>query len=175
MCFPSLANYRRKGSSVLRKSDVRKFFARSAGDRWLALESLICLAVARMLVLTTPFRLAVGLLGLLPGEASPDSTSATGLTVQIGWALRAAAARTPWQSTCLVQALGGAAMLLRRRMPVTLVLGVAKDTIAEGGLSAHAWLCSGGAVLTGGNGMDRFTAVAVFRKEGTERHADALA
>jgi hypothetical protein len=60
-------------------------------------------------------------------------------------------------------------------MPVTLVLGVAKDTIAEGGLSAHAWLCSGGAVLTGGNGMDRFTAVAVFRKEGTERHADALA
>ncbi|HEY0832751.1 MAG TPA: lasso peptide biosynthesis B2 protein, partial [Azospirillum sp.] len=64
------------------------------------------------------------------------------------------------RAVCLPQAMACALMLRRRGLPVTVHFGLAKD--AAGALDAHAWSVSGGAVVTGAPGMQRFTPVAVF-------------
>jgi transglutaminase superfamily protein len=49
-------------------------------------------------------------------------------------------------------------MLGRRGLDSTIRLGVAKD--ADGNLQAHAWLCAGDAILTGGAQVRRFEPLA---------------
>jgi hypothetical protein len=88
---------------------------------------------------------------------------------RVGWAVRAVAGRTPWTSTCLMQAVAGAALLRRRRIPAQVHFGVAKDPAQPDGLSAHAWLTCGGRVLTGdGPQRERFAAVGVYGVCGTK-------
>jgi hypothetical protein len=67
----------------------------------------------------------------------------------IGWAVQAAAARLPWHSTCLMEALAGAALLRRHSLPGTLSLGVGRGAASDEAILAHAWLRSGELVLTG--------------------------
>jgi hypothetical protein len=86
----------------------------------------------------------------------------------VGWAVRAAASHAPWESTCLVQALAGAALLRHRRIDGTLYLGVAKDAAAAESMSAHAWLRCGDLVLTGGAERARFTPIASFASGRTD-------
>jgi hypothetical protein len=66
----------------------------------------------------------------------------------------AAAPKTPWKSACLAQALGADDVLGRRGLDAVIRLGVAKDS--DGNLQAHAWLCAGDAILTGGAQASRF-------------------
>lgn len=66
------------------------------------------------------------------------------------WAIAAAAARVPWRSDCLLQAMAANRWLRRDRMQPELFLGVIKD--GSGNLQAHAWLKYGGISVTGGNG-----------------------
>ena len=61
------------------------------------------------------------------------------------WAIRAVAARVP-RATCLTQALAASVLLRRHGHEATLRLGVAR---VEGGLSAHAWVESGGRTVIG--------------------------
>jgi hypothetical protein len=84
------------------------------------------------------------------------------IAAQIGWAVRATATRTPWQSTCLTQALAGAQMLKCRSLPVTLRLGAARSPKKSNKLEAHAWLHCGDVTLTGQHDRDRFTVLATF-------------
>jgi Transglutaminase-like superfamily len=79
----------------------------------------------------------------------------------IVWAVSAAAARTPWRSTCLVRSLAGCAMLRRHGVPSVVYLGVAKD--ASGRLVAHSWLRCGGRVVTGGGSQQGYAAIAAYR------------
>jgi len=87
------------------------------------------------------FRRIAARLGLTQVETcGVCETSKVYEATRIGWAVQAAAAHTPWQSTCLVQALAGIAMLRRRKLAGALYLGIAKDAIAPQSLAAHAWL-----------------------------------
>lgn len=66
--------------------------------------------------------------------------------------------------TCLMEATAGKALLNRRGIPNTLVLG-ARAARAESSavtMEAHAWLKCGSSILLGGEAHDRFTAVAQF-------------
>ena len=70
----------------------------------------------------------------------------------------------PWHSSCLVQALAGAAMLKRRRLDGVLYLGVRLTPGSRtGGMAAHAWLRSGSTVLVGAEGRTAYTVIARFR------------
>lgn len=144
------------------KSDLAKLLKRSGHERFLLLESVFLLGAIRAAVLCVPFRLIARLLRLTPREAPqclpPDMAPAS----TVGWAVAAAASRTPWQSTCLVQALCGLVMLRRRGIPCTLCLGVAKEERAVEPVSAHAWLRCGGEILIGSGGQERFTLLSVF-------------
>ena len=79
----------------------------------------------------------------------------------VSYAIHLASRYTFWESECLVKAMTGMKMLERRGIESTIYLGVAKD---EKGLSAHAWLRSGGFYVSGSEGMEKFTVVEKFAK-----------
>ena len=68
---------------------------------------------------------------------------------RVAFAIPRAAARVPWRSDCLVQALAGERWLSRNGVDTTLTLGVRKDLPAE--FEAHAWLTAGDRIVTGGD------------------------
>lgn len=83
----------------------------------------------------------------------------------IGRLVSAAARVTPWQSLCLVQVLVTQRLLAKRNIPGQFYLGVRRGCVATddfAGLSAHAWLQCGDAIVNGAAGHERFTVVANF-------------
>ena len=140
-----------------------KWRRRSRTERWLLLEAFILLGVARLLVLTIPFRRLAGSLGQHMHESGPEiDPTALHNARLIGQAVRSAANYTPWQSVCLPQAVAGQWMLKRRRIAATLYLGVAKDLTKTEQLAAHAWLRCGDTILTGGPNHKNFTVLSTF-------------
>lgn len=149
---------------------LRALKAASTADRRLLVEAgvgLLCSTIAVRL----PFRLTIRIIGLSEG-AEPIDVSDDQLQVaeRVGWAVRALSARTPWTSTCLMQATTGAALLSRRRIPARLQLGVIKDAADPEELLAHAWLSCGGQVLTGDEpDLGRYAVVGVYSVGGPQR------
>jgi hypothetical protein len=79
---------------------------------------------------------------------------------RISWSVATASRQLPWDCSCLAQAVAAKAMLRWRGVPSTLYLGVAKDSHSS--LKAHAWLRCGDRILTGWQGMGKFTVIATF-------------
>lgn len=136
-------------------------------DRWLLLEAALWLGVARLAILTVPFRGLAKHLGEQMAESPhTDQTAFHTCLSRISWAVYTMSHYTPWESACLAQALAAKAMLRCRGITSTLYLGLAKNEQAEqAGLLAHAWLRSGSMILTGGQGKDRYTVVATFAEK----------
>ncbi len=148
------------------RNDLRKLRARSPAERSSLLEALLLLGAGRAAVLLFSFSRVAGWLGLTQRNPESNVSSAQANTAaEIGWAVRTASVRTPWQSTCLVQTLAGAAMLRRRGIPCTLFLGVARDAQH---IIAHAWLSCGENILTGSDSRRRFTQISAFSHARTE-------
>jgi hypothetical protein len=142
-------------------SRFSRFLRLAASDRWLVLEALVWLGLARAAVLTLPFRWVAAALGQRRAATEDDSEAAPSPQLRrVAWALRRVSRYTPWRSNCLAQALAGHCMLRRRRLASILYFGVAKD--AQGELEAHAWLRSGGMTLTGDIELERYAVVAAF-------------
>ncbi len=136
---------------------------RRASRRRLALaaEAVAWLAVARLAVVALPFRRLSTTLGVHMAESPAGSTPPE--LADIGWAIRAAARRTPWRSKCLEQALAAKAMLRRRGIPNTLYLGVRSEgPDGERRIVAHAWVRSGSLHVTGGPHVETFGVVSTF-------------
>jgi len=150
---------------MLRKSDLIKLRGTAGRDRRLLLEAVLWLACARITILTVPFRWTTRLLAMKPsGETEPTQAFVTSpaFAPRARWALKVAAARTPWKSNCLTKAVAGAGMLRLRQIASTLALGVAKSTSERGGMRAHAWLRCGGIIVTGGAGHKQYNVIATF-------------
>lgn len=127
----------------------------------LTVEAWCWLALARLAIAAVRFERALGWWGLRPGAPPESQDAADPLSAAIGRAVERAARRTPWESACLPQALAGAAMLGRRRLPRAVYLGAAKNP--DDTWRAHAWLRSGATILTGGApGQELYTPVACF-------------
>ena len=128
----------------------------------LFLEAVLWLGLARLAVLLVPFRRLAPHLGTLSYETPAINPALPHIarTVSIAQAIQRAARNLPWECQCLVQAIAGKAMLRRRGLPSTLYLGVAKDEDAK--LCAHAWLRCGNVILTGREGVNRFTVLSTF-------------
>ena len=76
---------------------------------------------------------------------------------RLSWAIGAAAARVPWRSDCLLQAMAADRWLRRYGMQPKFFVGVQKD--AGGQLEAHAWLRCGDVIVTGANSRNFTTLV----------------
>ncbi len=141
-------------------------------DRGLLLETLLWLGLARLALLTVPFKWIAPLLGRQMAETGPDLGSCPEEAVlRVGWAVRGVARRTPWESACLAQAIAAGRMLQRRGIPNTLYLGMAKGETGE--WQAHAWLRCGPHILTGGPGHERFAVVSTFASTRRPRGAES--
>jgi hypothetical protein len=140
---------------------LRRVGALPRRRRLLLLQAAITLAAMRVAISVLPFRVIARMLGLERIRSRPAEQLGDARAAEIGWALRAAAAHVPWESTCLVQALAGAAMLRLRGIASTLTLGVRREA-ADRQLIAHAWLRCGDEILTGAEGRDRFVELTSF-------------
>lgn len=140
---------------------LMKFFRLKFGRKLMLLESAFFLAVSRIAVLTVKFDRIAPRLGE-HGKESTEEIAQPYLPVinEVKWAVNAMSAHTFWESKCLVQAIAAKKMLKRRKIKSTLYLGVAKDS--DGKMIAHAWVKSGGIILTGARGFRRFTVVSFF-------------
>jgi transglutaminase superfamily protein len=136
---------------------LKRFTAMPANRRGISVEAVVALGVARFLVLAVPIRWIARRLERQTSGIHVSPAAADAIAREVGWAVRAAAPKTPWKSACLAQALAGKWMLGRRGLHGTIRLGVAKD--ADRNLHAHAWLYIGDRIVTGGGTAGRFTAV----------------
>lgn len=83
------------------------------------------------------------------GLEAPACTVAPGQIERIGRAIGRASRVVPWRSDCLVQAEAGRRWIAALGGSAEIRLGARKAP--DGRLDAHAWLVSGGRVVTGGD------------------------
>ena len=135
---------------------VGTFLTLPGADRALIGEAALLLGLARLLVLTTPFRLLARGLAWAPGRDAADVV----LLGRVRRAVTTAARNVPWNAVCLPQAMAAKAMLARRGCGSSLRLGAGFD--GNGKLIAHAWLVVGGTVVVGGAGISGVTPLTSF-------------
>lgn len=144
-------------------SDLSAMWKRGWRDRLLLSEALFFLCVLFAALRVAPFRWVARRVGLVRAEGTDGAPAVNhGVVDSVGRAVEVASSYTPWKSTCLVQALACAAMLRRRGVPGTLILGVAKGAGCPRSMAAHAWVRSCGKTPTGAYGSERFTVVSSF-------------
>ena len=71
------------------------------------------------------------------------------LVERVAFAIPRVAARMPWRSDCLVQAMAAERWLGRHGIETALFLGVPNNKPAQ--FVAHAWLMAGERIVTGGD------------------------
>jgi hypothetical protein len=71
--------------------------------------------------------------------------------VLIGNSIRLAAKYTPWNSSCLTQAMVAAFWCRRYHIPYLLFIGFAKSSPKPLVANAHAWVTAGPIAITGGH------------------------
>ena len=70
--------------------------------------------------------------------------------IHIGQSVRLAAKYTPWNSSCLTQAMVAKCWCQLFKIPYAFYIGFAKSTDSSSGYDAQAWITSGPVVLTTG-------------------------
>ncbi len=144
----------------------------SWSDKALAVESLVMLAAARVLVKATPQNKLVSRFGgsriaaaEAPGTATntqPAGLKSVGSRVgaKVGASVEHVARLTWWRSMCLEKALAGKWMLRRRGIASTMYVGMARKGSE---FIAHAWLVGEGQTLTGAGNLS-YAPLAAFRE-----------
>ena len=121
-----------------------------------------CLAIALKELFFARIRHAVQPIARSLGEFEADlakGDAGSSMTVELepadiqrrAWAIAVVAARVPWRSDCLPQAMAANRWLRRDRARPDFFLGVAKEE--AGTLRAHAWLKYNGINVTGGDAL----------------------
>lgn len=137
------------------------------GDVTLAAAAYVLLGIARAAVLAVPFSWIARALGAArPNRACsmPVEAGDQHRIRAVALAIVRAAHRTPWRSNCLAQALTAHMLLVVRRIPHVVHLGVARQEEQPACLAAHAWVEAGGQMVTGGREAPGYTVVASFER-----------
>lgn len=144
---------------------IPAFFRLPKRRRAMAVEALLRLLRAAFLIRLVPYRYWSGRLGIR-GAMERDTAPIDQTALRdIRWAVRRVDTALGGRFTCLMQAMAGSEMMLRRGYSAEIVLGVATSR-AEGpgmSLAAHAWLRAGDTVLLGGEKKEGFQEVARYR------------
>ena len=122
--------------------------------------------------------LALPRLSIYFGSFQKTTTFSTILTatqkqqaIRIGQFVRLAAKYTPWDSSCLTQAMVAKFWCRIFKIPYILYIGFAKAPEEASGYKGHAWVTAGPIAVTGGNGFVEYKVVSTyvnfFRKDGS--------
>ncbi|HEX2952475.1 MAG TPA: lasso peptide biosynthesis B2 protein [Bacillota bacterium] len=140
---------------------IKKFYRLPRQEQILYLEAGFLTGVARLAILSVPFKRLAPILGRSGGESPYQMREAELKTARtVGQTVRVMSRHTPWQSKCLVQAATAQFMLRRRGISATMYLGMAKNE--DGKLIAHAWLRCGELIVTGGTELKSYAIVGQF-------------
>lgn len=137
-----------------RKLDT--FLRMPLADRLLLFEAIVLLGLARLAIVSLPFRLIARSLQRL----GPVSGYNEKLLPRVRRAVIVAARHVPWNAVCLPQAIAAMVMLARRGCGSTVHLGAGKT--AEGALTGHAWLVCGDTIVVGAEATSTVTPLAQF-------------
>ncbi|MBS2969640.1 lasso peptide biosynthesis B2 protein [Metabacillus sp. KIGAM252] len=137
---------------------VKNFLLLDFETKFYLIEAFILLAWARMLK-AQPFAKTANLLGT-PMKETDFTLADTAIAKKVSDCIHIMSSYTFWESQCLVKGIAAMKMLERRNIESTLYLGTGKDENNQ--LIAHAWLRSGTYMVTGSEGMERFTMVSCF-------------
>lgn len=121
------------------------------------------LGLARLLVLTIPFRKIAPRLGQHAGiqvSIPIIPKQAVHRARMISRLITTTARYCPWNANCFAQAITARVWLACYGIPYALYFGLKKSP--EQQLEAHAWVCAGPVKVTGGDSFDTFTVVSVF-------------
>jgi hypothetical protein len=88
----------------------------------------------------------------------------------IGRAVRLAAKYTPWDSSCLTQAMVAKFWCRLYRIPYVFYIGFAKSETEPSGYMAHAWVAAGPVRITGGDGLTHYHVVSTYVYFGKGRY-----
>ncbi|MDR3598906.1 MAG: lasso peptide biosynthesis B2 protein [Desulfosporosinus sp.] len=140
---------------------IRNFIKQTNESKTLHLEASICLFLAKLLVVSLPFKKLAPKLGIHGKESIDNLSDEDYRTVkQLSKAITAVSRNVPWSSKCLDCAFAAKLMLRRRKISNTLYLGVAKDE--QGKMIAHAWVRTGEFYITGGEGSKKYAETGKF-------------
>ncbi len=108
----------------------------SWAERGLLAEAVLCLGLARLLIVGVPFRRLAPLLGKPRAETAATALSGREPFLRrVTWALRATGRRLPWRCMCLEQAVAARLMLRRRGIPYTLYLAYQAAVLTAGSVA----------------------------------------
>jgi len=142
---------------------LRKFSALPRTERRALVEAVLSLGLARVALLL-PFRIVAPSIGRATALPEAPRTALDPAereaALAVGRALRRAANRLPWTSSCLVRAVAGRMMLRRLGLPTLLELGARPEGAR---LAAHAWLRCGDIDVIGAETAAEYTSIAAFR------------
>lgn len=128
--------------------------------KYLLLSELLMYSVfSRVSTRFFDFKTILGLLGLKLVEdhsISLDNNDYKRLSLYIDFLSK----NLPWRFLCLEKAISVSLYLKFRKVPHMIYFGVNNT---KNGLAAHAWLKVGQGFVTGGEGVDDYTVMAVFR------------
>lgn len=145
------------------KTKMKTLFSMEPKTFFLLGEAYLYLGWARFLKLI-PFSKVAPSLGERMKETSVSPPEKNLKTIKnISHAIQIMSKYTLWESQCLVKAIAGMKMLEKRGIESTLYLGTTRDK--AGKMIAHAWLRSGNYYISGAEGMENFTTVAMFAKK----------
>lgn len=141
---------------------IKRFFALTGEEKKLFLEAYVTLGLMRAALLLFSFKRLTRSLEQQKdiGEMIPPGDDKLKSAIEVGNAIMRAAAHTPWESACLVQALTAQRMLQKRGIPGVFYLGAMKEEGDE--FKAHAWSQCGDRIITGGKGHEAFAVLSVF-------------
>jgi hypothetical protein len=125
-------------------------------NRCRLVEALVILAVTRALLPIVPFRTLMKTVGRRTRE-HPERDHHRARAIHVAAAIRRASRAIP--CTCLVEAIAGRVMLLRRRVPSEIALGVARGVTD---IQAHAWLRAADLPICGEERAPAFSRIARF-------------
>jgi hypothetical protein len=143
---------------------LRKFLLLPAADTWLLIKTALLLVAIKLAMRLLPFR-TLRRLAIIATSApmrrlrNTDHASAD----RAIWAVEATSRHIPGVKSCLIQALATQVLLARRGYPALLHIGVTRGE--HGQFRAHAWVESEGKVVIGKSGLERFTPLAVLKRQ----------
>jgi hypothetical protein len=132
---------------------LSKFGKLDGADKWMLIRAAGWLAIARIMMATTPFGRLAARMSTDPGI--DDSDADPEVLQQFGRAVSLAASQVPWRSDCFPQCIAASMLLKRDGYRSTIHIGV--ERVGDDVLNGHAWLTCGEIVVTGGGELDRYT------------------
>ncbi|HCS28295.1 MAG TPA: lasso peptide biosynthesis B2 protein [Spongiibacteraceae bacterium] len=141
----------------------RSFLALPISVKFLLAPTWVLLALARLTVLFVPFHRIAPFLG----RPAPIAAWTPVLTRNqlraariLKCAIATAARHTPFEASCLTQAIAARVLLGLAGIPYALYFGVSHDT--DKILEAHAWIVCGPVWVCGGNGFRSYAPIHCF-------------